>query len=83
MKLSELLQKTEDIQNGATLREVNAIYMANREEFETTTVCDQNGKVTYVVGKPPEAVVRSRPPAWKVRAMDAKVKSMEWAYRIK
>jgi hypothetical protein len=52
MKLSELEEKTDAIRQRSILATVNAIYMANREEFETTTVCNEGGMVKYIYGRP-------------------------------
>lgn len=63
------------------LRDVNAIYMANREEFETTTVC-KNGKVIYLVGKPPPPAERKEIPEWVLNKWDADLKAMEWGHDL-
>lgn len=81
LKLSDL-HKPVGIEARA-LREVNAIYMENREEFETTTITNSAGVVRYVHGKPPEPWIElpesvtyhegqglgKRPdlPEWKIR----------------
>lgn len=58
MKLSEILMGRE-ARMKAVIREVNQIYLDNRWEFETTTVCREDGKVRYVLGYP------KKPPVYK------------------
>jgi hypothetical protein len=87
MKIAELNRVNEARQEKKyqrVLDEVNRIYMANRDEFETTTVCSQDGVVRYIRGVRPRSEIPFVPaevPAWKVRQMDARVRSYERAYK--
>jgi hypothetical protein len=47
MKIKDIAEKQAAMRDKAVLDEVNTIYMANRDEFETTTKCE-NGLVWQI-----------------------------------
>jgi hypothetical protein len=51
MKISDLQASVDRIRSRSVEDWANALYLAHREEFETTTVCN-DGVVKYIHGKP-------------------------------